>query len=108
MQAPVAVAPRSVRKAPPVAASAPASQASATPEGRIYAQSELPDEIKRELPALAVGGSIYSRTPSGRLLIVSGQLFHEGDKLAPELTLEQINLKSAVLRYKSYRYTITY
>ena len=70
--------------------------------------SELPDEIRRELPTLAVGGAMYSQNPANRLLIVNGQTFHEGDKLAPNLFLQQIRLKSAVLEYKGYRYGITY
>ena len=85
----------------------PASAPPAT-EPRVYALSELPDEIRRELPTLAVGGAMYSQNPANRMLIVNGQTFHEGDKLAPGLALEQIRLKSAVLEYKGYRYGITY
>lgn len=89
------------------AAVAPAS-APAVAEARIYQLSELPDDIRRELPTLAVGGAMYSQNPANRMLIVNGQTFHEGDKLAPNLSLEQIKLKSAVLDYKGYRYGITY
>ena len=81
---------------------------SATPEGRIYALSELPQEVRRQLPTLVIGGSIYAATPANRMLIINGQLFHEGDKLAPDLSLEQIKLKAAVLRFKGYRYGVTY
>ena len=123
--APVAEAPRkpppkvAVAAAKPTAAaskpaarvvsppSAPASVPAAT-EARVYALSELPDDIRRELPTLAVGGAMYSQNPANRMLIVNGQTFHEGDKLAPGLSLEQIRLKSAVLEYKGYRYGITY
>ena len=100
---------------PTPAASKPAARAAASPpsapaatEPRVYALSELPDDIRRELPTLAVGGAMYSQNPANRLLIVNGQTFHEGDKLAPGLALEQIRLKSAVLEYKGYRYGITY
>ena len=87
---------------------AAAASASAVAEPRVYQLSELPDEIRRELPTLAVGGAMHSQNPANRLLIVNGQTFHEGDKLAPNLSLEQIRLKSAVLEYKGYRYGITY
>ena len=100
---------------PVPAASKPAARSTASPpsapaatEPRVYALSELPDEIRRELPTLAVGGAMYSQNPANRMLIVNGQTFHEGDKLAPGLALEQIKLKSAVLEYKGYRYGITY
>ncbi len=117
--APVPAAPRASEPARPapakVAAAQPAARAAASTasvpiatERRVYQLSELPDEIRRELPALAVGGAMYSQNPANRMLIVNGQTFHEGDKLAPNLSLEQIRLKSAVLEYKGYRYGITY
>lgn len=70
--------------------------------------SELPENIRRELPQLVIGGAMYSQTPANRMLILNGQVFHEGDKVAGELVLEQIKLKSAVLAYKGYRYNINY
>ena len=96
---PVAVKPKAVAEAP-----AKASE----PEGRIYALNELPEEIRRGLPPVVIGGSIYSRSAANRMLVINGQVFHEGSELAPALTLDQIRLKSAVLRFKDYRYEIMY
>lgn len=93
------------------AASAAASAASApalAKDARIYTLNELPDEVRKDLPALQIGGAMYSQTAANRMLIVNGQLFHEGDTLAPGLTLEQIKLRSAVLRLKGYRYGISF
>jgi general secretion pathway protein B len=70
--------------------------------------SELPDDVRRQLPALSISGASYSASRANRMLIVNGQLYHEGDVLAPNLHLEQIRLKSAVLRYKNYRYSVGY
>ena len=89
--------------APPAPASTPASAVE-----RIYAVNELPEEIRRSLPALPIGGAMYSKNAADRMLIVGGQILHEGDTIAPELKLEQIRLKSAVFRYKSYRYEVSY
>ena len=47
-------------------------------------------------------------TPANRILIINGQVLHEGDRIAPELVLEQIRLKAAVLAFKGFRYEITY
>ncbi|MBC7994113.1 MAG: general secretion pathway protein GspB, partial [Rhizobacter sp.] len=80
----------------------------AEPERPAMAFNELPDQIRRELPQLVIGGAMYSQTPANRMLILNGQVFHEGDKVAGELMLEQIRLKSAVLAYKGYRYNINY
>jgi general secretion pathway protein B len=92
------------------AASAPAipPAASAPAEPRIYLPNELPEEIRRTLPNLAIGGAMHSPNAASRMLIVNGQLFREKDMLMPELQLEQITLKAAVLRYKGYLYRLTY
>jgi general secretion pathway protein B len=70
--------------------------------------SELPADVRRELPTLAISGATYSASRASRMLIVNGQLYHEGDIIAPNVHLEQIRLKSAVLRYKNYRYSVGY
>ncbi|MES3015308.1 MAG: general secretion pathway protein GspB [Pseudomonadota bacterium] len=88
----------------PVAATADAKPA-ATGE-KVYTLAELPDDIRRQLPAVSVGGSMYSPKAADRILIVNGQVLHEGDRIAPELTLQQIRMKAAVLSFKGYRYTI--
>lgn len=88
-------------------ADAKASAASAVEE-RVPGYGDLPEHIKRELPQLVIGGAMYSQTPANRMLILNGQVFHEGDKVAGLLTLEQIRLKSAVLAYKGHRYSISY
>jgi len=92
------------RPAPPRVTAPPP----AAPESRVYTHSQLPEDIRRELPTLAVGGSIYSENPASRFLIINGQVLHEGDRINADLSLEQIKLKAAVLRYKGYRYEITY
>lgn len=92
----------------PPAAKAKAASAAGGAEPRIYAQNELPDDIRRSLPVLQIGGSVYSEDAASRFLVVNGQLLHENDKPAADLVLERIELKSAVLRYKGYRYRISY
>lgn len=77
-------------------------------EERVRTVAELPDEIRRQLPALAVAGATYSENPASRMLLINGQLYHEGDKLAPELTLQQIQLRRAVLSFRGYRYSVSY
>ena len=91
--------------APVASLQGPESKAS---EPRLYTLAELPDDIRRELPALAIGGAMYSENPTNRMLIINGQVFHERDKLSPNLTLVQIRLKAAVLEYRGYRYGISY
>ena len=114
-----------VRKPRPAAPAAPTAPAAATaaqpvpmpaqataPPGptasaaRIYAVGELPEEIRRQLPSLNLGGAMYSATPANRIVIVNGLVLHEGDRVAPELVLEQIRQKGAVLSFRGYRYAV--
>jgi len=101
---------RPQRKTPPVKREAARASAPVATEddSRVFTVSELPDDVRRALPALAISGATYSESRANRMLIVNGQLFHEGDVVAPNLHLEQIRLKSAVLRFKNYRYTVGY
>lgn len=76
---------------------------------RLYDDMQaLPEDVRRALPRLVIGGAMYSELPANRMLIVNGQLFRENDRLADDLVLEQIALKSAVLRYRNYRFRIRY
>lgn len=111
-----AVEPRKAEPAP--AASKPATTPSKpepattteapTAEPRLYAVNELPEDVRRALPLLAFGGSVYSETPANRILIINGQVYNEGGRPTPDVVLEQIRLKSAVLRFRSYRYEVAY
>lgn len=115
-QAPMGAAP--ILSVPPRPAPAPRVAISATPalppaptaeaDTRIYTLGELPANIQRDLPKLVIGGAMYSETPANRMLIINSQVFHEGDKLTPDLVLQEIRLKSAVLKYKGYRYGVNY
>ena len=76
--------------------------------GKIYAMTELPEDIRRQLPPISVGGSMYSPVPANRILIVNGQVLHEGDRVTPDVVLEQVRVKAAVLSFKGYRYLVSF
>src|SRR6478735_7823024 len=122
---PVAAAPPTARAAvdarrAPAAPAAPAPKrvgaattgapgaAPATAEPRVHSQAELPEDIRRDLPKLVIGGSSYSGDAASRMVMINGQVFHEGDRLAPDLVLERIRLKSAVLAFKGWRYEVLF
>ena len=94
--------------AAPVVSAAMLAEPREPREPRIYALNELPEPIRRELPTLTVGGAMHSDHPASRMLILNGQVFHERDLIAPNLTLVQVQLKSALLEFRGYRYRITY
>lgn len=104
--APQAVA-REARPTPTVASATPppTSKPAAT---RVPLLNELPDDVRREIPQLVIGGAMYSETPASRMLIVNSQVFHEGDQPYQGLVLEEIRLKSAIFKYRGYRYAVNY
>ena len=89
---------------PPLAASAPAP--ASVP--RLPTLAELPEALRRELPALGLGGSVYAEQASQRMVIINGQVFHEGDRVAPELLLQQIRLRSVLLDYRGQRFELPF
>ncbi|MGQ3055454.1 MAG: general secretion pathway protein GspB, partial [Roseateles sp.] len=99
---PVAVA---VAPAPrPAAVLAPAPAAVA--EVRIPRLSELPETTRRELPNLAISGSVYSDDPASRFVMVNGEVMREGARLGADLVLEQIRPRELVLNFKGQRYRL--
>ncbi len=101
----VAPAPATIAAA---SANAPASAARVAADSRVVPFSELPDAVRRDLPKLAFGGSSYSGSASSRMVILNGQVFHEGDAVAPGLTLRQIKPKAAVLSFRDVRFEMSY
>ena len=87
---------------------ATAAATAPTAEPRVYKPAELPPEIRQQLPSMTVGGAMHSENAASRMLILNGQLYREGEQLAPGLTLERIQLRSAVLVFKGWRYEIAY
>ena len=89
--------------APPVAAAAP------TPASERIAQlQDLPAQIQREIPALAVNGYIYASNPSDRSVLINNRLRREGDVLADGFILEKLLPREMVLNYRGYRYRMSY
>ena len=85
-----------------------AAAASAVVDEKVVTLAEMPDEIRRELPSLTISGAIYSENVANRFLIINGQIFHETETPVPGVVLHKIKLKSAVLGFKGYRYSVTY
>ena len=75
---------------------------------RVFGVGELPPEIQRDLPKLAISGGVHSENAAQRMLIVGGQVMSEGAEVAPGVVLEQIRPHAAVLRFRGYRYSVTF
>lgn len=96
--APPASPPAAAAPPPPAMAPTPA------PEAPIPRLADLPESTRRELPRLAISGSVYSDDPASRFVMVNGEVVREGAKLGAELVLEQIGPRELVLRFRGQRF----
>ena len=90
----------------PAAATAAKKPAAPQPAERVPLLAELPDDLRRQVPAMVIGGSVYSPQPASRMLIVNGQVYREGSPVAPELQLDQIGTKAAVFSIRGKRFEV--
>lgn len=97
---------RRMGEASPGANPAPAPAAPA-PE-RIALLQELPAQIQREIPPIAINGYLYASNPADRSVLINNRLRREGDQLADGLTLEKLLPSEMVLNYRGYRYRVSY
>ena len=85
----------------PASATAPLAAAKAVP------LQQLASDLRRELPPLVVGGSVWSDSAANRFVILDGQILREGESVAPGLVLERIQPKSVLLRWRDMRVEVT-
>lgn len=115
--APVAVTP--LEPAPAALARTPkaralplptASAASAAPPVAAPASlpllSELPQDLRGQIPKITITGSVYSDSPAQRLLLVNNLVLPQGSQVGPELVLEEIQPRSSVLIFKGTRFRV--
>jgi general secretion pathway protein B len=85
-----------------------AAKAPAAPEQPLAGLRDLPEHIQKEMPAMLINGYIYANRPSDRSMIINNKLMHEGEQVAPGLTLEKMLPREAVMNYRGYRYRVSY
>ena len=99
-------APESTAAPAPRPAPKPAPAASANPPP-VFAKADLPPAVRDQLPTLQLAGVTYSTNPLYRMVIVNGQVLHEGDQAAPGLVLERIEPGRTVWAFRGYRYALS-
>ena len=95
-----------VKPEPSVAVAAPA-KAPAT-LAALPLLSELPEELRRQVPPLTITGAVYSENPAQRLLLVNNLVLTQGALAAPELTLEEIRPRSSVFSFRGTRFRVAH
>lgn len=86
----------------------PVAKASAATPAAVALLGELPEEIRRQIPPLAITGAVYSESPGQRLLLVNNQVLAQGSLAAPEVNLEEIGAKSSVFSFRGTRFRLTH
>jgi len=102
-QGSVVAAPPAGGVAAPVPAATPANLAA---PARVPRLAELPDSLRRELPALSLGGSVFADQPAARIVIINGQVFREGERPAPGLLVQQIGLRAVIFEFHGQRFEV--
>jgi general secretion pathway protein B len=72
--------------------------------GGVPMLSELPEPMRRQIPALNISGAVYSDSPPEWTLIINDQLIGKGGQVAPDVRLEEVSASSAVFNYKGQRF----
>ncbi|MFZ3142270.1 general secretion pathway protein GspB, partial [Polaromonas sp.] len=103
--APAAAMPPPRPRPEPVAKASAAQAAQAAPAA-VRLLGDLPEGIRREIPALAITGSVYSENPGKRLLLVNNQVLSQGSLAAPDVKLEEIEAKSSVFSFRGTRFRV--
>jgi len=84
----------------------PAASPAAAPAVQLL--GDLSEDLRRQIPPLAITGSVYSANPDKRLLLVNNQVLAQGSLAAPELTLVEIQAKSSVFSFRGTRFRVAH
>jgi len=76
--------------------------------GSVPLPTDLPEDIRRQIPAIVITGSAYSAVPSQGVLIINNQAVSEGSTLAPGLVLKEIRPNSAVFDFNGTQFRLSY
>jgi general secretion pathway protein B len=78
------------------------------PVAPLLRYQDLPPALRGQLPALSISGSVYAPQAKNRVLILNGQLFHEGEEPSAGLKIQHIKLKSAILQFQGQLFEMGY
>ena len=106
---PKASAPSAPPKRPPPAEKTPPEKAAAPASTHpVPLLAELPEALRRDVPALHITGAVYSANPAQRLLVVNNQVLNQGSQAAPGVVLEEIQPHSAVFSANGTRFRLSH
>jgi len=84
----------------------PLSAVESETEKQLPTISELPADVRKEIPDLTIIAHIYSNNPSSRMVNINGDVLREGDTLSDTLKLEEITVSGVTFNYKDHRFRL--
>lgn len=105
-QTAIPAAPAAPTATEPVSKTAPVSTPIRSASGGVPMLTELPEPMRRQIPALNISGAVFSDSPPEWTLIINDQLIGKGGQVAPDVRLEEISGSSAVFNFKGQRFRI--
>ncbi|MEM7053183.1 MAG: general secretion pathway protein GspB [Pseudomonadota bacterium] len=64
---------------------------------------ELPLAVRQDLPDLDVAVHVFANDPANRFVLINGERYGEGDRLAPGIVLDEITREGAMVDFRNYR-----
>jgi general secretion pathway protein B len=68
--------------------------------------SDLPTELRSQIPKITITGSVYSDSPAQRLLLVNNLVLSQGGQVTPDMKLEEVQPRSSVFSFKGTRFRV--
>ena len=65
-----------------------------------------PDAVRAQLPPLDVTVHVWNPRPNARFIVANGRMYHEGDELAPGLSLVSITQDGEIVKFQGYLITL--
>jgi len=88
------------------AVGAPTPASTAARPAATALRSELPTELRSQIPQITITGSVYSDSPAQRLLLVNNLVLAQGGQVTADLKLEEIQPRHSVFSYKGTRFRV--
>ena len=93
----------------PAVAALPTPPASAAPTATpVPWFADLPEDVRRQIPKLAITGAVYSDNPAQRLLLVNGLVLTQGSEVAPELSLVEIHSANSEFVFRNTHFRLAH
>jgi general secretion pathway protein B len=73
---------------------------------KVVGLEELPDGLKKTLPAFRISTHVYGADPEGRLVRINDRTLQEGQEVSPGIRVEEITPGGAILSYQGARFKI--